>query len=220
MKPSIHFYVPGFPGEAIPRGPGEVRVVDIVSSVLEEKKENLEVIQYPGIFGNCEFSFNRTLSHTLDRIHEKIEEGFSVNLIGQSWGGLVSTLAINHYPINRLLLITPFVIEPKKHEIRELLNMYSVDYPMLVTKKEFDKNETDIKEMFNKLSFIKELTNVDLEVRVLVTNNDEIVPIERVKEFFQKSKIFKEHATLEVVAGDHEFSVDKSELRDWLRRNV
>jgi hypothetical protein len=90
MHQRILIYVPGFPGEAIPSIPGEKRVVDVVSEIAAGKKLNLEVVSYPGIKTDELFTFEKTQSHTFKIIKEKIEIGYSVTLIGQSWGGLIS----------------------------------------------------------------------------------------------------------------------------------
>ncbi len=88
MRPRILIYVPGFPGEATPRESNEIRVVDIISEVADQRKLDLEIVRYPGIKNDEQFTFEKTRTYTHKIIQEKIEKGYSVTLVGQSWGGL------------------------------------------------------------------------------------------------------------------------------------
>jgi alpha-beta hydrolase superfamily lysophospholipase len=220
MRPRILIYVPGFPGEAIPRLPGERRVVDVVSDIASHRNLELEIVSYPGIKNSEQFTFEKTLSHTLKVIQEKTLMGYSITLIGQSWGGLISLLAVNQFAIDRLALITPFLISPSEEDVTAILGMYSNEFPSLISSEAFSGSATSVVKIFEGLNELRKKENIITDVRVLVANQDEVVPANGLVEFFSTTNIFKNPATLFHINNDHDFSLGKDELTEWLKQNV
>ena len=66
MPKKLILYVPGFPGEAIPRKIGETRILDIVSAIVALKNINFEVISYTGIRDGRVFTFENTKIHVFN----------------------------------------------------------------------------------------------------------------------------------------------------------
>lgn len=220
MRPRIHIYVPGFPGEAVPRIPGEKRVVDVVAEVAIANNLNLEIVSYPGIRNSEQFTFEKTLKHTLKIIEEKIEKGYSITLIGQSWGGLISLLALNHFSIDRLVLITPFILSLDSEKVSEILKFYSSEFPDIIPTDSIPNNVESISRLFDSLEKLQQREKLPSEVKILASSEDVTIPINDLTSFFSTCNIFKSPAVITETLNDHDFSHGTNELTDWLNKNV
>jgi esterase/lipase len=220
MRPRILIYVPGFPGEAVPRIPGEKRVVDVVSDIAAQRNLEFEIISYPGIKNNEQFTFEKTQSHTLRVIQEKAQKGYSITLIGQSWGGLISLLAVDQVAIDHLVLITPFLIAPTHEEMIGILDMYSSEFPNLIPQESISSNANSVIKFFEHLQELRKKENINAQAKVLIAKQDEVVHANALLEFFSTTNIFKNPVSLAKVSNDHDFSHGKDELSEWLKQNV
>jgi len=220
MPQKILLYAPGFPGEAIPREPRETRVIDIISEIAQQEEINFETISYPGISDERPFTFENTKLQVFEVIKNKINQDYSVTLVGQSWGGLISLLALDQYKLDKLLLITPFLLDLPRDEITSILKMYSQEFPNLIPQNSIEKNANEIQAILN--SFINTLQkdNNQTDIKILANIEDEIVPINLLNNLFSTSNIFKSKMTLTTLSNDHDFSHGKNELRTWLKNNV
>ena len=151
MTKKLLLYVPGFPGEAILREPGETRIIDIVTEIMQQKNINFKVISYPGINDEGVFTFEKSKLHTFNAIKEKINQGYSLTIIGHSWEGLLSLLALDQFKFDKLLLITPFLLNLDRNDILSILKNYSNDFPKLIPIETIEKNTNEVQSTMNLL---------------------------------------------------------------------
>jgi hypothetical protein len=215
----IVIFVPGFPGEAYPRDKDEVRVVDIVSKVLMSQGKLFEVISYPGIIDNQRFSFERTKAYTFEVIEKRLSQGYSVSVVGQSLGGLIALLASQKYQIKKLLLITPFLIIPDGPDLLNIISYYSSEFPKLIPTESISIMSQQIIKFKEELNLINNISSSCEKVAIVACSNDEVVPLNLIKEYFN-NLYFVKNADILVLDNDHDFSLGKQELEKWLELNV
>jgi pimeloyl-ACP methyl ester carboxylesterase len=217
MQPRALIYVPGFPGEAIPRELDEIRVIDLLADIAKSKKLLLTIAHYPGILNPGEsFSFEKTKNHTFSQIEQMINLGFAVTLIGHSWGGLISYLGFKKFPIDQLLLITPFLKPISSAEIDNHLNFFSAEFPNLVPLESISNNKNAIISLFSELTQKAYVNNENIIIKAITATNDEIIDNKYVCQFLQSEN----KVNITEVKNDHNFSEGKSELKQWLIENV
>jgi len=220
MSNHLLVYVPGFPGEAIPRNLNEERVVDSIVKLSACKNIPLELVSYPGILNEEKFSFKNTQTHTLNFIKDKIEKGHDITLIGQSWGGLIALSAHEMFKLKKLILITPFILPLSREELEPLLNIYSVEFPNLIPNSSIRSCVDEISTIFN---FLNDLNFNDMknnDVRIIGALEDEIIPINLLREIVSNKKIFPNNVTFDEIKSDHNFTYSKADLESWLLHNV
>lgn len=215
MQKNTYFYIPGFPGEASPREENEVRVVDIVQSFAIKKGIKLEKITYPGIEGNEVFSFPLTIAHTFSKIQEKIDLDFEVNLIAQSWGGIIGLLSLTKFPIKKIFLITPFVIRPNNEQIKDILSYYSSEFPALISSSKLNNHYHDVIEIFNSFEKIKTLKSFP-PIELLICTDDEIVPRNELLAMIENFYELKNQCHITTIKNDHNFTLGFGELEKWI----
>lgn len=220
MCPRIIIYVPGFPGEAIPRDYDERRVLDEVVQVATQKNITIDILYYPGIRDGGQFSFKNSKEYTFKHIQRKIDEGYSITLIGHSWGGLISLLAADQLDIDRMILITPFIIKIEDPALSSVLNFYSNEYPSLITKESIETNKKEIVNNFKTLQDIFEKENTNHDIKIIANTEDEIVSINSLRHLFATFNYFKNRSNFTETQNDHNFSKGRNELIKWLNINV
>ena len=220
MSKKLILYLPGFPGEAIKREAKEVRAVDIISRIAEQKNQYFEVINYPGINSEDVFTFENTKLHSLKVIKDKISQGFSITLIGQSWGGLISLLALDQFSLDQVLLITPFLLNIPKDEIKSILKVYSSDLPCLIMLKTIEKNADDIQSMMSSLSSILQENSNQADIEIFANTQDEIIHLDVLNKLISSSNSFKTNVKLTTSINDHNFSNGFDELKKLLMNSL
>ena len=220
MTKKLLLYVPGFPGEAILREPGETRIIDIVTEIMQQKNINFEVISYPGINDEGVFTFEKSKHHTFNAIKEKINQGYSLTIIGHSWGGLLSLLALDQFKFDQLLLITPFLLNLDRNDILSILKNYSNDFPKLIPIETIEKNTNEVQSTMNLLINVLHKKNNQTDIKVFINIEDEIVPIDILKNLIRSSNVFKSKVTLTTSSNDHNFSKGTCDLRAWIKSHV
>lgn len=220
MRPRIIIYVPGFPGEAIPRDYDERRVLDEVVLVATQKNITIDILYYPGIRDAGQFSFKNSKDYTFKHIQKKINEGYSITLIGHSWGGLISLLASDQLEIDRMILITPFIIKIEDPALSSVLSFYSNEYPSLIPEESIETNKKEIVNDFKMLQDILEKENTNHDIKVIANTEDEVVPINNLRHLFATAKYLKKRSEFTEIKNDHNFSKGRNELLKWLNINV
>lgn len=220
MRPRLIIYVPGFPGEAIPRDCDERRVLDEVVQVATQKNITIDVLYYPGIRDGGQFSFKNSKDYTIKHIQRKIDEGYSITLIGHSWGGIISLLAADQIDIDRMILITPFIIKIEDPALSSVLNFYSNEYPSLIPEESIGINKKEILNDFKILQDILDKENKDHDIKIIANTEDEVVSINDLRHLFTTSNHFKKRSKFTEIKNDHNFSQGRNELIKWLNNNV
>lgn len=220
MTEQLLLYIPGFPGEAIPREPGETRVIDIITEHMNQKNINFEIISYPGINDENSFTFEKSNSHVLHVIKNKINQGYSLTIVGQSWGGLLSLLALDHFKFDQLLLITPFLLNLSRNDIMNILKIYSKEFPKLIPLNSIEKNTEEVHSIMSSLNNVLQKNNNQTNIKILLNLQDEIIPADALKDILLTSNIFKSKMSLTTLSNDHNFSHGKNDLKNWIKSNV
>lgn len=220
MQPRIILYIPGFPGEAIPRINNEIRVVDIISKVLITTHLEYEIITYPGIKNDCDFTFKNALDHSLEILKSKIEKGYAVTVIAQSFGGLVALMLNSYYVLDKMLLVSPFILELEDVEIESILSEYSKELPHLIRKELIHKHSQELKCIFNNFKKMQIESSLNTEIKVLAATRDSVVPIAILDNFFVNNKLFIHTPIITRIDDDHDFTFDKNKLEEWVKENV
>jgi surfactin synthase thioesterase subunit len=211
MKQEVVIFLPGFPGEAFARTPGEIRVVDLVKKITGQKKKSFVPVVYPGIKTKEPFSFEGTLESAIKEIEEIGSK--EITLVGQSWGGLLAFLISKQFSLNKILLITPYLIHPSEEEIKEILSFYAEELPTIIQKIKIDELSSEILRLFSQLSNYENRSHQ--EIKALVCKEDETISIEKIKDYLLQKKI-----SYEICSSDHNFSNTKNDLELWLEENV
>lgn len=214
-KPIVFIYIPGFPGEAIPRELDEIRVVDIAKNIIEKQGHIFKIVQYPGILDQEEFSFKKTQQETFKLIERSIDEGLTVKLIGHSWGGALALLASSHYSVDQILLITPFLLIPKDDILLETLKYYSQAFPEIIPKAKILNRVSEIDLIRKELLLIESKSILAKKLLILACNNDDIVSFDLLKKYLS-TNLPTLVPNLQEINNDHDFTFGKEELSKWL----
>jgi len=217
-KPEIFIFLPGFPGEAVPRKENEVRVVDIVSNIMFEKNKVLEIVCYPGISDSNDFSFERTQNVSFEVIQKKIIEGFSVIVIGQSWGGLIALLAFDAFPLQSLILITPFLLIPDEADVLKIIKDYSKQFPQIIPGKKIPELVQQISHISKKLNGLNFESISEKNISLLTCSDDEVIPSDLLRKYIKSLGL--KSLMLDEIKSDHNFNNGKQDLYHWLELHL
>lgn len=201
-------FFPGFPGDAIPRLAGEIRVYDIVEEIAKEQKVKIEKIIYPGIMDERTFSFDSSFNTSLE-VAARLSENNDI-LIGHSWGGLLALLITMKLKISQTILINPLLYMDEKDVFLNLTHL-STQYPRILTDGMLTQNQQDVLKFLSMVHRENILSQCDC----ILSLRDEVIDYKKIKSIAESLGI---NTTL--CDSDHNFTYNQNLIRDWIKQVV
>ncbi len=180
-------YLPGFPGEGA-RVDNVIRFSDILEQACVAKKKRLIRYHYPNILEDNKFSFQEALTSFIEYDYD-----FSTcdMIIGHSWGAtvLLNFLYSRKIFIKNIVFITPFIIFPSISQLKNLIDVFSIQYPYLINndQKDFFLNELiHIKNMNSNILKSLKIEQYTDCVTIITAQQDEFISVDDI----DKIKLF------------------------------
>lgn len=190
--------------------------LDLAQEMCWQSGQDGYIFHYPGL-GKSKgpFSFVGSVTKSLEFMTKVILPHYkSINLLGHSWGGLVSlnVAKLLGPQLNHMLLLSPFNLIPKNEDldvfVKHLMSTVQIDY----IGKDHDQNVTELNtltEKYNPRDLAKNLSWKPGQVTLIQAQNDEIVPDQTTKDL---AALFQSPALYEEMTIDHSFVTEREKL--------